>query len=117
MTPPPNAVRLIGHQRRFAEAIAQIDTELEFAGPGRRRPTRRGGGGRPCRLRAQRGLPWGTRAWDAVFPTASTARRGWRRPSGWHRSGCSVSVPGHHRYGPPRPARAPGPMGWALARS
>ena len=31
MTPPPNAVRLIGHQRRFAEAIAQIDTELEFA--------------------------------------------------------------------------------------
>jgi hypothetical protein len=31
MTPPANAVRLIGHQRRFAEAIAQIDTELEYA--------------------------------------------------------------------------------------
>ena len=31
MTPSTNPVRLIGHQRRFAEAIAQIDTELEFA--------------------------------------------------------------------------------------
>ena len=31
MTPPNDGVRLIGHQRRFAEAIAQIDTELEFA--------------------------------------------------------------------------------------
>jgi hypothetical protein len=31
MTPPNSAVRLIGHQRRFAEAIAQIDTELEFS--------------------------------------------------------------------------------------
>jgi hypothetical protein len=31
MTPPPNAVRLIGHKRRFAEAIAQIDMELEYA--------------------------------------------------------------------------------------
>jgi hypothetical protein len=31
MTPPTSAVRLIGHQRRFAEAIAQIDTELEFS--------------------------------------------------------------------------------------
>jgi hypothetical protein len=31
VTPPPNPVRLIGHQRRFAEAVAQIDTELEFA--------------------------------------------------------------------------------------
>jgi hypothetical protein len=31
VTPSPDAVRLIGHQRRFAEAIAQIDTELEFA--------------------------------------------------------------------------------------
>src|ERR1035437_11192224 len=31
MTPPARAVRLIGHQRRFAESIAQIDTELEFA--------------------------------------------------------------------------------------
>ncbi len=31
MTPPTSAVRLIGHRRRFAEAIAQIDTELEFS--------------------------------------------------------------------------------------
>jgi hypothetical protein len=31
MTPPASAIRLIGHQRRFAESIAQIDTELEFA--------------------------------------------------------------------------------------
>jgi hypothetical protein len=30
MTPGASAVRLIGHQRRFAEAIAQIDNELEF---------------------------------------------------------------------------------------
>ena len=31
MPPSTDGVRLIGHQRRFAEAIAQIDTELEFA--------------------------------------------------------------------------------------
>jgi hypothetical protein len=31
MTPSSSAVRLIGHQRRFAESILQIDTELEFA--------------------------------------------------------------------------------------
>jgi hypothetical protein len=31
MTPSSSAIRLIGHQRRFAESIAQIDTELEFA--------------------------------------------------------------------------------------
>jgi hypothetical protein len=31
MTPPASAVRLIGHQRRFAESIKQIDTELEFS--------------------------------------------------------------------------------------
>ncbi len=31
MTPPAGAVRLIGHQRRFAEAITRIDTELEHA--------------------------------------------------------------------------------------
>ena len=30
MTPPPNGVRLIGHKRRFAEEIAQIDNELEY---------------------------------------------------------------------------------------
>ena len=31
MTPPPDGTRLIGHDRRFAEAVAQIDTELEYA--------------------------------------------------------------------------------------
>ncbi len=31
MTPPTGEVRLIGHKRRFAESIAQIDTELEYA--------------------------------------------------------------------------------------
>ncbi len=31
MTPAQNPTRLIGHQRRFAEAVTQIDTELEFA--------------------------------------------------------------------------------------
>jgi hypothetical protein len=31
MTPSSGGVRLIGHQRRFAESIAQIDRELEFA--------------------------------------------------------------------------------------
>lgn len=30
MTPPAGDTRLIGHQRRFAEAVAQIDNELEF---------------------------------------------------------------------------------------
>jgi hypothetical protein len=30
MTPPTNAVRLIGHKARFNEAIAQIDNQLEF---------------------------------------------------------------------------------------
>jgi hypothetical protein len=30
MTPPANATRLIGHKARFAEAIAQIDHQLEY---------------------------------------------------------------------------------------
>jgi hypothetical protein len=30
MTPSDNAVRLIGHTSRFAEAIAQIDAQLEY---------------------------------------------------------------------------------------
>jgi hypothetical protein len=30
MTPPGNAIRLIGHRARFAEAVAQIDNELEY---------------------------------------------------------------------------------------
>ena len=31
MTPPANSIRLIGHKRRFADSIAQIDNELEYA--------------------------------------------------------------------------------------
>ena len=31
MTPSDSAIRLIGHQRRFAESIAQIDNELEYS--------------------------------------------------------------------------------------
>ncbi len=30
MSPPANAVRLIGHRARFAEAITQIDAQLEY---------------------------------------------------------------------------------------
>jgi hypothetical protein len=30
MTPPANAARLIGHKARFAEAVAQIDNQLEY---------------------------------------------------------------------------------------
>lgn len=30
MTPSPSDSRLIGHQRRFVDAVAQIDTELDF---------------------------------------------------------------------------------------
>jgi len=30
MTPPSSGVRLIGHKARFAEAIAQIDAQLEY---------------------------------------------------------------------------------------
>ena len=30
MTPPSRDSRLIGHQRRFVEAVVQIDSELDF---------------------------------------------------------------------------------------
>ncbi|MFZ0250720.1 MAG: hypothetical protein WAL61_12320 [Acidimicrobiales bacterium] len=30
MTPPANGIRLIGHKARFAEAIAQIDAQLDY---------------------------------------------------------------------------------------
>jgi hypothetical protein len=69
MTPPASAVRLIGHQRRFAESINQIDTELEFAlGPAvaaRRQEVM-------AAARATYGPSEDFRgvrdAWDAVFP-------------------------------------------------
>ena len=69
MTPPVSAVRLIGHQRRFAESIAQIDTELEFASgaavAARREevvPAARAAYGPSDDFRGVRD------AWDAVFP-------------------------------------------------
>jgi hypothetical protein len=69
MTPPTGAVRLIGHQRRFAESIAQIDTELEFASgaavAARREevvPAARAAYGPSDDFRGVRD------AWDAVFP-------------------------------------------------
>jgi hypothetical protein len=30
VTPPPSSVRLIGHTARFAEAVSQIDAQLEY---------------------------------------------------------------------------------------
>jgi hypothetical protein len=30
MTPPAGGIRLIGHKARFAEAIAQIDAQLDY---------------------------------------------------------------------------------------
>jgi hypothetical protein len=69
MTPSGSAVRLIGHQRRFAESIAQIDSELEFAlGPAvaKRRDevvaAARAAYGPSEDYRGVRD------AWDAVFP-------------------------------------------------
>ena len=69
MTPPPNAVRLIGHQRRFAEAIAQIDTELEFAS-GAAVAARRDDVVAAARAAYGQSEDFrGVRdAWDAVFP-------------------------------------------------
>ena len=88
MTPSPDAVRLIGHQRRFADAIAQIDTELEFA-LGAAVAARRDEV--VAAARAAYGPSEDFRgvrdAWDAVFPdgvyTAATSliRRCGRRPS------------------------------------
>lgn len=61
MTPPQNAVRLIGHKRRFAESIAQIDNELEFASGVAVADRRDEVVAAARRLRPQRGLPRGTR--------------------------------------------------------
>jgi hypothetical protein len=66
---PPNRVRLIGHKQRFAEAIAQIDNELEYdsgAKVGARRDevvaAARAAYGQSEDFRGIRD------AWDAVFP-------------------------------------------------
>ncbi len=87
MTPPAGAIRLISHQRRFAESIAQIDTELEFSLGRRRWPP---GGKRwwlphgppTARVRTSGGY---VTAGTCSFPMASTAQPDWPRPSGWPR--------------------------------
>jgi hypothetical protein len=69
MAPNESATRLIGHDRRFAEAIVQIDNELEFnsgAAVAARRDevvaAARGVYGSSEDFRGVRD------AWDAVFP-------------------------------------------------
>ena len=61
MTPPSSSVRLVGHQRRFAEAVAQIDTELEFAS------------GAAVAARRDDVV---AAAWDAVFPDGTYSATG-----------------------------------------
>ena len=83
MTPPPNAVRHIGHNARFAEAIAQIDAELEYdsgAAVAARRDevvaAARAAYGPTEDFRGIRD------AWDAVFPDGVYSASGFaeRRP-------------------------------------
>jgi hypothetical protein len=77
MTPPASAVRLIGHQRRFAESVAQIDTELEYASgavvAARREEV-------VAAARAAYGPSEDFRgvrdAWDAVFPDGVYSAKG-----------------------------------------
>jgi hypothetical protein len=65
----PSGIRLIGHKQRFAEAIAQIDNELEYAS-GALVAARRDGV--VAAARAAYGPSEDFRgirdAWDAVFP-------------------------------------------------
>jgi hypothetical protein len=80
MTPPGNAVRLIGHKARFAESIAQIDAELEYASGAAVASRRedvvaaaRAAYGPTEDFRAVRD------AWDAVFPDGSYSAEGLAR--------------------------------------
>jgi hypothetical protein len=80
MTPPQNAVRLIGHKGRFAESIAQIDNELEFAS-GAAVAARRDEV--VAAARAAYGPSEDFRgvrdAWDAVFPDGTYSAEGLAR--------------------------------------
>ena len=69
MTPSSSAVRLIGHQRRFAESIAQIDIELEHS-LGAKVAARRDEVVEAARIAYGSSEDFrGVRdAWDAVFP-------------------------------------------------
>ena len=77
MTPRDNAIRLIGHQRRFAEAVAQIDTELEFAS-GAVVAARRDDVVEAARAASGPSEDFrGVRdAWDAVFPDGVYSAKG-----------------------------------------
>jgi hypothetical protein len=77
MSPPPSDSRLIGHQRRFVDAVAQIDSELDFLSGevvGARRDevvaAARAAYGASDDYRGVRD------AWDAVFPDGVYSSKG-----------------------------------------
>jgi hypothetical protein len=83
VTPPANELRLIGHTARFAEAIAQIDAQLDFesgAVVAARRDevvaAARSAYGPSDDFRGIRD------AWDAVFPDGVYSASGFARARG-----------------------------------
>ena len=83
MTPPANELRLIGHKARFAEAIAQIDAQLDYesgAVVAARRDevvaAARSAYGPSDDFRGIRD------AWDAVFPDGVYSASGFARARG-----------------------------------
>ena len=83
MTPPANELRLIGHKARFAEAITQIDAQLDYesgAVVAARRDevvaAARSAYGPSDDFRGIRD------AWDAVFPDGVYSASGFARAKG-----------------------------------
>jgi hypothetical protein len=83
VTPPANELRLIGHKARFAEAIAQIDAQLDYesgAVVAARRDevvaAARSAYGPSDDFRGIRD------AWDAVFPEGVDSASGFARAKG-----------------------------------
>jgi len=83
VTPPANELRLIGHKARFAEAIAQIDAQLDYesgAVVAARRDevvaAARSAYGPSDDFRGIRD------AWDAVFPDGLYSASGFARAKG-----------------------------------
>jgi len=83
VTPPANQLRLIGHKARFAEAIAQIDAQLDYesgAVVAARRDevvaAARSAYGPSDDFRGIRD------AWDAVFPDGVYSASGFARAKG-----------------------------------
>jgi hypothetical protein len=83
VTPPANELRLIGHKARFAEAISQIDAQLEYesgAVVAARRDevvaAARSAYGPSDDFRGIRD------AWDAVFPDGVYSASGFARAKG-----------------------------------